>query len=103
MRVFFPISLAVALLLLSMPVHAADKSDVESLKRFSQIMDMVERSYVSETKRADLLNGAIKGMLENLDAHSTYMTPEEYKSMQETTSGEFFGIGVEITDRKSVV
>ena len=103
MRVFFPISLAVALLLLSMPVHAADKSDVESLKRFSQIMDMVERSYVSETKRADLLNGAIKGMLENLDAHSTYMTPEEYKSMQETTSGEFFGIGVEITQESGTI
>ena len=103
MRVFFSISLAVALLLLSMPVHAADKSDVESLKRFSQIMDMVERSYVSETKRADLLNGAIKGMLENLDAHSTYMTPEEYKSMQETTSGEFFGIGVEITQESGTI
>jgi carboxyl-terminal processing protease len=103
MPVFFPISLAVACMLLCMPVHAADKSDVESLKRFSQIMDMVERSYVSETKRADLLNGAIKGMLENLDAHSTYMTPEEYKSMQETTSGEFFGIGVEITQESGTI
>ncbi|MDD2967278.1 MAG: S41 family peptidase [Desulfovibrionaceae bacterium] len=103
MPVFSPLCLAALLMLLCMPVHAADKSDVESLKRFSQIMDMVERSYVSETKRADLLNGAIKGMLENLDAHSTYMTPEEYKAMQETTSGEFFGIGVEITQESGAI
>ena len=43
------------------------------------------------------MNGALKGMLESLDPHSTMLSKEEFKDMQESTSGEFFGIGIEIT------
>lgn len=76
---------------------AADENKFDSLKRFSQVLDLVERHYVSEPKRKELLNGAIKGMLQGLDPHSNYMNPEEYKDMQETTTGEFSGIGIEIS------
>ena len=79
------------------PSHAAEENKFDSLKRFSQVLDMVERHYVRETPRKDLLNGAIKGMLQGLDPHSTFMTEQEYKEMQETTTGEFSGIGVEIS------
>ncbi len=75
----------------------SDDSKFDSLKRFSQVLDLVERFYVRDTPRKDLINGAIKGMLQGLDPHSTFMTPEEYKDMQETTSGEFFGVGIEIS------
>ena len=78
-------------------VFAADENKFDSLKRFSQVLDLVERHYVRETPRKELLNGAIKGMLQGLDPHSTFMTPEEYKEMQETTTGEFSGIGIEIS------
>ncbi len=78
-------------------ICVADDSKFDSLKRFSQVLDMVERYYVRDTPRKDLINGAIKGMLQGLDPHSTFMTPEEYKEMQETTSGEFFGVGIEIS------
>lgn len=76
---------------------ATDDSKFDSLKRFSQVLDMVERFYVKDTPRKDLINGAIKGMLQGLDPHSTFMSPEEYKEMQETTTGEFFGVGIEIS------
>jgi len=76
---------------------ATDSSKYDSLKRFSQVLDIVERFYVEETDRKDLIDGAIKGMLQNLDPHSTYMDPEEYADMQETTTGEFVGIGIEIS------
>ncbi len=91
------------------PLMAADSSEkksdkaaqeenmYESLKRFSQIVELVEKHYVTETPSKDLMDGAIKGMLENLDPHSTFMTPKEYEEMQETTSGEFSGIGIEMT------
>ena len=69
----------------------------ESLRRFGQVLDIVEHSYVKDVGQQDLVNGAIKGMLQGLDPHSTFMNAEEYKEMQETTSGEFFGIGIEIS------
>lgn len=82
---------------------ASDENKFDSLKRFSQVLDLVERHYVSEPKRKDLLNGAIKGMLQGLDPHSNYMNPEEYKEMQETTTGEFSGIGIEISQENGQV
>ncbi len=75
----------------------SQESMYDSLKRFSQVLELVEKHYVTETPSKDLLDGAIKGMLENLDPHSTFMTPKEYEDMQETTSGEFSGIGIEMT------
>ena len=68
-----------------------------SLRRFSQVLDLVEHHYVKDVTQKDLINGALKGMLQGLDPHSTFMSPEEYKEMQETTSGEFFGVGIEIS------
>ena len=72
-------------------------SKFDALRRFGQILDIVERSYVEDIGQAELVNGAIKGMLQGLDPHSSFLNAEEYKEMQETTSGEFFGIGVEIS------
>ena len=68
-----------------------------SLRRFSQVLDLVEHHYVKDVTQKDLINGALKGMLQGLDPHSTFMSAEEYKEMQETTSGEFFGVGIEIS------
>lgn len=76
---------------------SADESRYEPFKRFSQILDLVEQHYVKEISRKELVDDAIKGMLQQLDPHSNYMAPEEFKEMQETTAGEFTGIGIEIT------
>jgi carboxyl-terminal processing protease len=73
------------------------ETDFESLRRFSRILDMVEQYYVNEVSQKELLDGALKGMLQSLDPHSTLMTEKEFREMQENTSGEFFGVGVEIT------
>ncbi len=75
----------------------AEEGKFDSLKRFSQVLDLVERHYVDKTTSKELLDGAIKGMLEGLDPHSTFMNPDEYKEMQENTSGEFSGVGIEIS------
>ena len=73
------------------------EADYESLRRFSQVLDIVEQHYVNDVSQKDLLDGALKGMLQSLDPHSTLMTEKEFQEMQENTSGEFFGVGVEIT------
>ncbi len=76
---------------------AALGTDYRALQRFSQVLDMVDQYYFEETTQSELIDGAIKGMLESLDPHSTYMTAEEFETMQESTSGEFFGIGAELS------
>ena len=106
MRSFLRFSVITALLLAlgaAAVFAAADENKFDSLKRFSQVLDLVERHYVNDTTRKDLLNGAIKGMLQGLDPHSNYMNAEEYKEMQETTSGEFSGIGIEISQENGQV
>lgn len=74
-----------------------DEDRYESLKRFSQVLDMVERFYVRDTTRKELIDASVKGMLQQLDPHSSYMGKEEFDEMQVSTSGEFSGIGIEIT------
>lgn len=76
---------------------AQDNDRFDALKRFSQVLDIVERYYVKDVPRKDLVDGALKGMLQSLDPHSSMLSKEEYTIMQEATTGEFVGIGIEIT------
>ncbi|MGE5253727.1 MAG: S41 family peptidase [Planctomycetaceae bacterium] len=82
-------------------------ADIESaygkLKVLADVLAIVERNYVEPVKTNNLINGAINGMLETLDPHSNYMTPEIYKEMQTETRGSFGGIGFEITIRDKVL
>ncbi|MBM9519581.1 S41 family peptidase [Desulforhopalus vacuolatus] len=69
----------------------------KQLEVFSNVLSMLQENYVEEVDTADVLNGAIKGLLFNLDPHSSYLSPEEFKDLQEETSGQFTGIGIEVT------
>lgn len=73
------------------------KEIYEYLKTFSDVIDLVKKNYVEEVKDKDIVYSAIKGILESLDPHSSFLTPEMYKDMQTETRGEFGGIGIEIT------
>ena len=75
---------------------AKSQDPYASLKRFSQIMDLIEQNYVQEVDRDTLVQGAIEGMLNKIDPHSTYIDAEEFRFMQEEFSGEFGGIGIQI-------
>ncbi|MGC8719139.1 MAG: S41 family peptidase [Thermodesulforhabdaceae bacterium] len=75
----------------------------KQLKLFSEVLNLVEDQYVEPVDDKKLIQGAIKGMLQSLDPHSTYMTPEEYKELQVETRGTFGGIGIEITIRDGVL
>lgn len=79
------------------PSSAGKENHFEALKRFSQVLDMVENNYVNDISRSELVEDSIKGMLEQLDPHSTYLSKEDFKEMQVSTSGKFSGIGIEIS------
>lgn len=74
-----------------------DEDLLGPLKRFSQVLDLVEDHYVRPVSREELINGAIEGMLQRLDPHSAFMGRDDFKEMQISTQGEFGGIGIEIT------
>ncbi|NMC49464.1 MAG: S41 family peptidase [Desulfovibrio sp.] len=76
---------------------AQEEDRFAPLKRFSQVMDLVENHYVKNVTRGELIDGAIVGMLQQLDPHSSFLSKEEFKEMQVSTSCEFGGIGIEIS------
>jgi carboxyl-terminal processing protease len=75
----------------------------EKLRVFSDVLSIVQKNYVEETKPEDLIYGAINGMLRTLDPHSSFMRPDLYKELQVETKGSFGGIGIEITIRKGIL
>ncbi|MEW6327224.1 MAG: S41 family peptidase [Thermodesulfobacteriota bacterium] len=82
---------------------AATREAYEKLKLFADVLDIVEKNYVEEVKTGDLIYGAIKGMLETLDPHSSFMSPDDFKELQVETKGVFSGIGIEITLKDGIL
>jgi len=76
---------------------SAIEDTYEKLKVFSEILSLVQSNYVDEVQSKELVYGAIKGMLETLDPHTSFMTPEAFREMQVETHGSFGGLGIEIT------
>ena len=65
-------------------------------------MKQVQTSYVVPVEPDKMVSGALKGMLSKLDPHSDYMTENEYRELMATTSGQFGGIGIEVSVEEGV-
>ncbi|MFT4675553.1 MAG: carboxyl-terminal processing protease [Reinekea sp.] len=80
-------------------VQADDESQlpIDEIRLMSQVLERIKQSYVEEVTDEQLLESAIEGMLTALDPHSDYLTPDDFKDLRESTSGEFGGLGIEIT------
>lgn len=70
---------------------------LEELRTFSEIFGRIKNSYVEPVEDKELLQNAIEGMLSGLDPHSTYLDYDDFKDLREGTSGEFGGLGIEVT------
>ncbi len=66
------------------------------LQAFAEILNQVKSSYVEEVDDSELIENAIRGMLQGLDPHSAYLDPEDFNDMQVSTSGKFGGLGIEV-------
>ncbi len=69
---------------------------LDELRTFAEVMDRIKAAYVEPVDDKTLLENAIKGMLSNLDPHSAYLGPDDFAQLQEDTSGEFGGLGIEV-------
>ncbi|TAM11838.1 MAG: S41 family peptidase [Nevskiaceae bacterium] len=82
---------------------AAHTLPVADLQNFVLVMERVRRDYVEPVSDQKLLDLALRGMLSGLDPHSSYMDKDEFKDMDAMTSGEFGGLGIEVTSDSGVV
>lgn len=105
---------AVVTLLFAVGLAAYDRGSVgdaqafndgtyDQIRLFSEALSIVQKNYVEEPETPDLVRGAIKGMLQSLDPHSSFMDPDMYKEMQIDTQGEFQGIGITIGIRDDIL
>ena len=80
------------------PATVSDSAPLplDELRTFAEVMDRIKSAYVEPVTDKTLLENAIKGMLSNLDPHSAYLEPEAFRDLQESTSGEFGGLGIEL-------
>jgi carboxyl-terminal processing protease len=83
---------------------AANAADTYSqLNLFGEVFERVRADYVEKPEDTKLIEGAIDGMVTSLDPHSRYMNDKAWREMQETTSGEFGGLGIEVTMEDGLV
>jgi carboxyl-terminal processing protease len=76
---------------------AANADTYSQLNLFGEVFERVKTDYVEKPDDAKLVEGAINGMITSLDPHSRYMNDSAWREMQETTHGEFGGLGIEVT------
>jgi carboxyl-terminal processing protease len=107
-KINWSISVGMAALLLVGVVTASSlaafaKDKYTDLQLFTKVLNLVQQYYVEEVDTKKLIYGAIKGMLKELDPHTNFLPPEIFKEFESETSGEFSGLGIEITVQKGVL
>ncbi|MGD8986135.1 MAG: S41 family peptidase [Desulfobacteraceae bacterium] len=82
----------------------AGTTDVyENIEIFTEVLRQIEKNYVEPQDPQKLIYGAIKGMVQSLDPHSSFLTKEEHQELLIETKGSFTGVGIEITVRDNVL
>jgi carboxyl-terminal processing protease len=91
-------------LMVATSASAAGAADTyHQLNLFGDIFEMVRSHYVEKPDDSKLVEGAVNGMLNGLDPHSSYMDPKSFRDMQVETHGEFGGLGIEVTMEDGLV
>ena len=75
----------------------------EKIDVFGEVLEKINKEYVEEINQSKSMDSAINGLLQSLDPYSSYMSPEIYSEMQTETSGEFGGLGIEVSMESGVV
>ena len=84
----------------------ANSSEVDIYKKidlFGEVLEKINREYIDEINQSESMDSAINGLLQSLDPYSSYMSPEILEEMQTETSGEFGGLGIEVSMEAGVV
>ena len=82
---------------------ASEENIYEKIDLFSEVLNKINKEYVDEVDQSEAMDAAINGVLQSLDPYSAYMSPESFQNMQTETSGEFGGLGIEVSMESGVV
>ena len=82
---------------------SSPKEKLEAYIKFTQILNVIEKEYVDDVNTTDLVDKALKGLMTNLDAHSTFMDTKSYKNLSVQTKGEFGGLGISVGMKDGVL
>ena len=87
-------------------ITKSNSSESEIYKKidlFGEVLEKINKDYVDEIDQSKSMDSAINGLLQSLDPYSAYMSPEIFNEMQTETSGEFGGLGIEVSMESGVV
>ena len=87
-------------------INKINSSEIEIYKKidlFGEVLEKINKEYVDEINQSESMDSAINGLLQSLDPYSAYMTPKTFKEMQTDTSGEFGGLGIEVSMEAGVI
>jgi len=76
--------------------ESSAKAKLEAYIKFTQILNVIEQEYVDEINTTTLVDKALKGLMNNLDAHSAFMDEKSYSDLDMQTKGEFGGLGISV-------
>ena len=99
-------TLLITFLLLFFFNHHSNSSEIDIYKKidlFGEVLEKINKEYVDEINQSESMDSAINGLLQSLDPYSAYMSPETFSEMQTETSGEFGGLGIEVSMEAGVV
>lgn len=85
------------------PKISQNRSRFEQLELFNKVLHLVETQYYRPVSTEKLIEGALKGMMDTLDPHSTFLNKDFFEKMQNDTAGEFGGLGLEVTQKDGVI
>ena len=85
------------------PISSNENDIYKKIDLFSEVLDKINKEYVDEVNQSEAMDAAINGVLQSLDPYSAYMSPDSFKNMQTETSGEFGGLGIEVSMEAGVV
>ena len=84
-------------------VNSAEIDIYKKIDLFGEVLEKINKEYVDEINQSEGMDSAINGLLQSLDPYSSYMSPETFELMQTETSGEFGGLGIEVSMEAGVV
>ncbi len=85
------------------PLLVLGKEKYEDLQVFAKVLNLIQQYYVENVDSQKLIHGGIKGMLNELDPHTSYLPPDVFAEFENETAGEFGGLGIEMSIQGSIL
>ena len=103
MKKVYIFTLALFLFLNSTLANSSESDIYKKIDLFGEVLEKINEEYVEDVNQSESMDSAINGLLQSLDPYSAYLSPENFEEMQTETSGEFGGLGIEVSMEAGVV